>query len=61
MDLKIYTCDYLNHGGGGITDEMTFFNKKQTHGLSDTFCVGRNAFFHSFSTVHSNDHKNKSV
>ena len=51
MYLKIYTCDYLNHGGGGITDEMTiiythdYLNKKQTHRLSDTFCVGCSAFF----------------
>ena len=25
MDYKIYTYDYLNHGVGGITDEITNF------------------------------------
>ena len=62
MDKKIYTCtyDFLNHGVGGITDEMTIYkhvlknNKK--HHFSDTFCIGRSAFY-SVSTVHIKDQK----
>ena len=51
MDYKIYTYDHLNHGVGGITDEITNFkhvSNKKIHRLSDTFCVGSSAFLFLF-------------
>ena len=53
----MYTCayDFLNHGVGEITDEMTIYkyvlkNKTKTkkHSLPDTFCIGRSAFLFFF-------------
>ena len=65
MDYKIYTCtcNFLNHGVGGITDEMTIYkhvlkNQKQKHRFSDTFCISRSAFYSVF-TVHIKDQKKK--
>ena len=58
MDLKIYTCtyDFLNHGVGGITDEMTIYkhvlkNNKKTPSVSAV------VHFYSVSTVHIKDQK----
>ena len=56
---------FLNHGVGGITDEMTIYKhvlkkkkKKKKSRFSDTFCIGRITFY-SVSTVHIKDQKKK--
>ena len=51
MDMKIYTCNYLNHGVGVFTS--MYLNKKQIN----VFPVSAVVQFYSFSTVHIKDQK----
>ena len=65
MDQKIYTCtyDFLNHGVGGITDEMTIHKNvlktknKKKNTVSPTLSVSAVVHFYSVSTVHIKDQK----
>ena len=56
MDYKIYSSTYniLNHGVGGITDEMTSYKHvfKQKKPVFPTLSVSAVVHFYSFSTVH---------
>ena len=57
--MHVHTI-FLNHGVGGITDEITIYKhelKKNT--VSPTLSVSAVVHFYSVSTVHIKDQKKK--
>ena len=57
---ELYMRLLTNYLPSSELEELVDFKKKQKKRLSDTFCVGRSAFY-SFSIGHIKDQKNKRV